>query len=84
VVRINSFKWRTGQWEVVLDMVTAEKFEGYVYDKNSTTTQRWWFPRNTNSIAFTDPYSLPISVKRLVRQMLKQPLLSIEGYIGMQ
>jgi hypothetical protein len=39
MVKVNSFKWRMGQWEVALDQITAEEFGGYIYDKESTTTQ---------------------------------------------
>ena len=83
MVKVNSFKWRTGQWEVALDKITAEEFGGYVYDKESVTTQRWHYPRDTNAIAFADPYSLPTQVKCLVRDMLNQPLLSIDSHVGM-
>ena len=83
VIKINSFKWRTGQWEVALDNITAEQFSGYIYDKTSTTTQRWHYPRGTNAVAFVDPHSLPNQVKGLVRIMLKQPLLEVKGHIGM-
>jgi hypothetical protein len=83
MVKVNSFKWRMGQWEVALDQITAEEFGGYIYDKESTTTQRWKMLRNTNAVAFGDPYSLPENVKGIVRSILTQPLIGVEGSIGM-